>query len=487
MTTENLEQLLAQGEGVSIEFKKARNALPKDAFESVCAFLNRQGGHLILGADNDGTPLGVEEAAADQLQRDFVTLSNNPTKLQPPFLLELAPVRVGKALLLHVYVPQSSQVHRSGGVVFDRGHEGDFRVLDEGRISQFYARKSSYYSEGRILPYLRLEDFKPGLLDKVRALVRARRADHPWLLLGDEELLKSAGLHQTDPLTGVQGYTQAAALLLGRDEVILSVLPAYRIDALVRRHDMHRYDDRLDLRTNLIEAYEQLMDFVAKHLPDPFYLEGTVRVSLRDKIFREVVANLLVHREYLNGLPARFIMYADRVEVDNANHPVGHGPLDPRGFQPFPKNPTLARFFVQLGRVEELGSGVRNVTRYLQAYRPGGQAEFIEEDVFRTVVPVPGNAVAVDFSLKPDQLKTLLLQVEVLEVRAPVRKRLADELRLFAAGRPLTAAAVATQLALPGRTVRRDFQLLGEAGLLELGKDYGHYQLRPEAIRNLAK
>ena len=162
MTTEQLESLLAQGEGISIEFKQARHALPKDVFESVCAFLNRQGGHLILGMGNDGTPLGVDEAAADQLQRDFVTLSNNPTKLQPPFLLELAPVRVGPALLLHVYVPQSSQVHRTGGVVFDRGHEGDFRVTDEGRISQFYARKSSYYSEGRLFPYLRLEDFKPG-------------------------------------------------------------------------------------------------------------------------------------------------------------------------------------------------------------------------------------------------------------------------------------------------------------------------------------
>ena len=270
MTTENLEHLLVQGEGVTIEFKKARHALPKDAFESVCAFLNRQGGHLILGADNDGTPLGVDEAAADQLQRDFVALSNNPTKLQPPFLLELTPVRVGAHVLLHVYVPQSSQVHRSGGVVFDRGHEGDFRVTDEGRISQLYARKSNYYSEGRIFPYLRLEDFKPGLLDKVRALVRSRRADHPWLLLSDEDLLKSAGLYQTDPLTGTQGYTQVAVLLLGRDEVILSALPAYRIDALVRRHDTDRYDDRLDLRTNLIEAYEQLMDFVPSTCPTRF-------------------------------------------------------------------------------------------------------------------------------------------------------------------------------------------------------------------------
>jgi ATP-dependent DNA helicase RecG len=477
MTAENLERLLQQGEGINIEFKQARRGLPRDVFESVCAFLNRQGGHLLLGASNNGQPTGVDEAEADHLQRDFAALSNNPTKLQPSFLLELEQVRVGEALLLYAYVPQSSQVHRTDGVVFDRGHEGDFRVIDNERISQLYARKSNYYSEGRIFPRLQLTDFKPGLLDKVRALLRARRADHPWLLLSDEELLRSAGLYQVDPLTGEQGYTLAAVLLLGSDQLLQAVLPAYRIDALVRRQDLDRYDDRLDIRGNLVEAYDQLMDFMAKHLPDPFYLEGRVRVSLREKIFREIVANLLVHREYLNGRPARFIIYADRVEVDNANHAVSHGPLDPRGFAPFPKNPTLARFFTQLGRVEELGSGVRNVTRYLQAYRPGGKAEFVEEDVFRTIVPIPVNGGST--SPAGPKLIDALAVVAELKMTEAVKQRLQRELTLLSVAQPLTAAEVATQLGVEQRTVRRDLQLLRNAGLLEAGTQYGSYQLRP--------
>jgi ATP-dependent DNA helicase RecG len=388
----------------------------------------------------------------------------------------LEQVRVGEALLLYTYVPQSSQVHRTDGVVFDRGHEGDFRVVDNERISQLYARKSNYYSEGRIFPHLRLTDFKPGLLDKVRALLRARRADHPWLLLQDAELLRSAGLYQVDPLNGEQGYTLAAVLLLGSDELLQTVLPAYRIDALVRRQDVNRYDDRLDIRGNLIEAYDQLMDFVAKHLPDPFYLDGRVRISLREKIFREVVANLLVHREYLNGRPARFIIYADRVEVDNANHAVSHGPLDPRGFAPFPKNPTLARFFAQLGRVEELGSGVRNVTRYLQAYRPGGQAEFVEEDVFRTIVPVPVSNGSTGTAAP--KLVDALAMVAELKMTVAVKQRLQRELTLLSVAQPLSAAEVATQLGVEQRTVRRDLQLLRDTGLVEAGTQYGSYQLR---------
>ncbi len=43
------------------------------------------------------------------------------------------------------------------------------------------------------------------------------------------------------------------------------------------------------------------MAFVAKHLPDPFHLEGTTCISLRDAISREVASNILIHREFLIG------------------------------------------------------------------------------------------------------------------------------------------------------------------------------------------
>jgi len=45
----NIQQLIEQGEGISVEFKKASNQLPDNFFETVCAFLNRNGGSIILG------------------------------------------------------------------------------------------------------------------------------------------------------------------------------------------------------------------------------------------------------------------------------------------------------------------------------------------------------------------------------------------------------------------------------------------------------
>ena len=48
------EELIAQGEGISIEFKECKDALPKNVFETLCAFLNRFGGDIFLGLKDDG-------------------------------------------------------------------------------------------------------------------------------------------------------------------------------------------------------------------------------------------------------------------------------------------------------------------------------------------------------------------------------------------------------------------------------------------------
>ncbi len=59
------------------------------------------------------------------------------------------------------------------------------------------------------------------------------------------------------------------------------------------------------------------------------------------------------------------------MEFKNPNIPHGRGPIDPAYFTPYPKNPTLWRFLIRLGRYEELGSGVNNVARYLPFSDPG--------------------------------------------------------------------------------------------------------------------
>lgn len=93
-----------------------------------------------------------------------------------------------------------------------------------------------------------------------------QRTGHPWANMSDRQLVQSAQLFQRDFQTGKKGFSLAAVLLLGDDQVILSVLPHHRTDALLRRENIDRYDDRDDIRTNLLDSFDRLMAFTAKHL-----------------------------------------------------------------------------------------------------------------------------------------------------------------------------------------------------------------------------
>lgn len=138
-----------------------------------------------------------------------------------------------------------------------------------------------------------------------------------------------------------------------------------------------------------------------------FYLEVDQRVSLRDKIFREAISNLLIHREFSNPFPTKLVVEKDRVFIENGNKPHGNGRIDPEDFSPYPKNPKIAKFFKEIGWVDELGSGVRNIYKYNKIFS-GADPEFIEGDVFKTIIPLTVQDTNQDTNQDNEDIKGLL-------------------------------------------------------------------------------
>ena len=154
MHINGIKKLLSQGEGLTLEFKLATKALPSSLFETVCAFLNRNGGTVILGVDDNGTIVGVQEQSLEAMSKDIANLSNNSTKISPTFLLQPNIVEVDGKKLIHVFVPASSQVHTICGKYYDRSADGDFVVHSHTKISELYLRKNAIYTENQIYKYL---------------------------------------------------------------------------------------------------------------------------------------------------------------------------------------------------------------------------------------------------------------------------------------------------------------------------------------------
>lgn len=405
---DNLLRIKENGEGITIEFKEAKKKLPDSLFESICAMLNRNGGHIFLGVKDDGNIVGVYKDYIKDMKKDFVSQCNNPEKLFPTAHLDIKEYVIGEKHILYIYVYESSDVHKTANKIYDRNEDGDFDITTNTTlISNLYIRKSSTYIENKIYPFATINDLRSDLIEKARIMATNRTANHPWSKMTDIEMLRSASLYERNLQTGEEGINLACILLFGKDDVIASALSYYRTDAILKVKDIERYDDRDDIKTNLLESYERLINFIKKHLNDKFYIEDDQRINVRDVIARELCANLLIHREYSNPYPAKLIIGKDSILTENANKPRIIGFIDLNNYSPYPKNPKIASFFKEIGLADELGSGIKKIAKYTKIYS-GGIPEFKEDEIFRVKIPL----VKTESKkyIKNQELKTLLYQ-----------------------------------------------------------------------------
>ena len=413
-----LLQLIRDGEGLTVEFKRCSNKIANTVYETVCSFSNRYGGYILLGVEDNGKVSGVLPEAVKQIKKDFANSLNNPQRFTPTLFIALEEAEINGKIILWCYVPPDSQVVLFGGKIYDRNADGDMDITrNSSMVTQICQRKNAEYSERKVFPYALKNDFEfERLMPLVRRLAANRQKDHPWEKMDDDEILRSAGLYYNDPENGKTGFNLAAVLLFGRAELIRACTPNYITDAICRRDNLDRYDDRLMVTTNLIDAYDELIAFIGKHTLDRFFLVGDQSVSVRSWIARELVSNILVHREYTSAFPAKIIIERDRIVTENWCLPKTPGRIDPNMFTPYPKNPLLANFFINIGRADILGSGVRNLYKYTKIYS-GGEPELIENDVFRTIVPL----------LPPDSFTSDKLSVfEKLSEKANYKSNFSD-------------------------------------------------------------
>lgn len=134
MNPDSIRQFLADGEGLTIEYKECANGLNNSVWETVCSFSNRYGGHLIIGVEDNGTPVGVNPHSVQQIKKNFVNILNNPQKTSPSLFLSLEEVIFDGVLLLYVYVPVSSQIQSCSGRIYDRNEDGDFDITNSADL-----------------------------------------------------------------------------------------------------------------------------------------------------------------------------------------------------------------------------------------------------------------------------------------------------------------------------------------------------------------
>ena len=129
-------------------------------------------------------------------------------------------------------------------------------------------------------------------------------------------------------------------------------------------------------------------------------------LEIEDKIAREVISNILVHREYSSSFPAKLTIDKEKIYTENWNKALAFGKLNPNNFTPYPKNPILAKFFMNINRADSLGSGVRNLYKFTKIYSDS-EPDLEEDNVFRTTIPLIKKVISVESTLESNESRIL--------------------------------------------------------------------------------
>ncbi len=386
MTEDMFTALCRKGEGTQLEYKTCTEQLSDALYETVCSFLNHNGGHILLGVADDGSILGVNPEKAEQLKANIINSTKNRELFLPcPYIVPQSLFVDGKAVIV-LDIPCGQYVYRYKGRYWDRNGEADIDITDHSELLlSLFERKNPHLFEERIVQGLAMEHIDSSTIQFCRNILATVKPGHPWLQMADEEVLLHTRLARRDAQTGDLQLKYAALVLFGTDDALADFMPRYRFEAMFHMctyaeyNDLtrfpSRYDDRRTLRSNLIRVYSQLEQFVERYLPDKFYLPSgtTHRQDLRWLLFREIIANLCVHTDFSSGYACFFHVFKDRVVTKNPTRLLPETPEGDISLQQlgnYTKNPLLVRVFHELTWAEDMGSGTRNILRYAPIYFP---------------------------------------------------------------------------------------------------------------------
>ena len=364
-----------------VEFKEARRAVPRSAYETVSAFANTEGGYLVFGVGQNGDEFEIVGVlAVDKVQGDFLTTLRQPTKFSVVLDVkeELHPHEDGNLLVF--YVPEANRadkpVYLDGNITrsFVRRGGSDVRCSVSER-DRFLVDAMPERFDGRVIERGLESAFDGNSLRWYRETYEGRPGNRSHADLSDLDFLEEMGL--LAERNGRRAPTRAAILLFGCNAAFRQLLPRPVVDcqrfALPRDEadTGGRWIDRTVLDENLIRTWRALVDWYGRFAERPFRIDP-VTLQRDDTppdylAYRESLVNLLMHQDYSDqGRKAEVRRYTDQTVFWNPGDAFDATAdlLEPG--EKDVRNPRIVTAFRRIGLSENAGWGLRDIFRNWQ-------------------------------------------------------------------------------------------------------------------------
>ena len=437
MTETDLKILLSNGEGLTIEFKSSFNT---EVVETLVAFANTSGGSVLVGISNDLKLIGVS-INPESIQN---WLNEIKSKTTPSIIPDVEVVTIGLRKIV-IFSIQEFPVKPVAlrGKYYKRVANSN-HTLSTQEVVNLHLQSMNTSWDYHINNQFSIKDLS---FDKVQNVI---------------ERLNSTGGHITeDPLSFLikcdlvrDGFITNAAYLLfkNKDSVLTTIeLGRFQTDIIIK--------DSGRTKADILTQIEQVMDFVRKHINKEIIFTGepqnTQRWQYPLEAIREIIINMIVHRDYRSASDSIIKIFNNKVEFYNPGRlpeSITVEDLLSNNYKSTPRNKLIADFCKSLGLIEKYGSGIRRIIDYFKT-------ENLPEPEFRNISD--GFMVTILGKEKDDVTKDVT-KIVTKDVTKDVTKEDRAEviIEMISKKPEITVNAMAESLNLTRRTVLRELQKL---------------------------
>lgn len=393
-------ELMDIGENSEIEFKKAKNSVPKDLWETYSAMANTNGGTIVLGVeerfdkDEKFDISGVE--SVEKMLKDFWSTING-NKVSKNILMEenVEVININHKKVIKIEVPRASYIDKPIYLnsnpyngTYKRNYEGDYKCSQD-EVNAMFRDASEKGFDSSILEYYDMDDLDMPTVNRYRNRFSVINLNHAWHNLSDEEFLIQLGAMDKDRKTKKVWLTVAGLLMFGKSTSIRSYFPYFNLDYLkmVNVDEDLRYNERFTIdgrwESNLFNFFTIVINKLSEDIPIPFKLKGITRIDDTPvhRAIREAFVNAIVHGDYSVQGTLRIKKFKDRFEFYNPGClkiPVAD---IYKGGTSKCRNPFIQKMFRMIGFGENIGSGFFKI---LKAWKEQQWAVPILEERFVT-------------------------------------------------------------------------------------------------------
>ncbi|MDR2425280.1 MAG: putative DNA binding domain-containing protein [Prevotellaceae bacterium] len=336
--------MIKQGEGAHTEFKRAFN---QEIIVTLNAFVNTEGGKVFVGVDDNGVPVGVSLAKETIGSWINAVKSKTTPSITPD--AEVFEYKKKTIVVLSVKEYPVKPVSVQGR--YYRRVKNSNHQLSLSEISDLYLKTFHSSWDYHIDSLHQLDDIS---IDKVNAfsskIMRETSENDPMRILRKYELIRDERL------------THAAFLLFVKDFTPLTGIEAGRFKSSTK------IIDSVSIHCDLFSEVDEVLAFIRKHLMTEYIITGKAqreeRFDYPEEAIREIVLNMIVHRNYQDSGDSIIKIFDNRIEFFNPGQLMDNLTVEQLlsdNYTPKARNTLINTMFKEIGLVEKYGSGIKRI------------------------------------------------------------------------------------------------------------------------------